>query len=124
VIFKRKRPPREFLVGQKQDIVIADTGTVFLEDNEQVTFMTPDGKEYDVARKSWGYYATPSLAGRLKSFGFRPAIMRSKSSGHCYIILVEKGKIEELYQYLRDDNQELIVWLDDYDLIQSLKITQ
>ena len=113
-------PPRKFMVGKGSKIEMTDTGSIHLQYNEQVTFKTPDGKEYDVARKSWGYYATPSLAGRLKSFNFRPALMRSKISGHCYIILVEADKLKELNQYLLDDDQEIVMWLDDFNFLQSL----
>ena len=43
---------------------------MFLRNNEQLTFR--NGKsEYDVAKKNWGYYATPSINNRLKKFKFR-----------------------------------------------------
>lgn len=117
----KRNQPRKFLVGKNSSIEMLDTGTVILEENEQVTFKTLDGKEYDVAKKNWGYYATPSLAGRLKSFNFKPALMRSKISGHCYIILVQRDKINELEKYLIDDDQEIVIWLDDFEFLKGLK---
>ena len=44
----KRNQPRKFLVGKNSSIEMLDTGTVILEENEQVTFKTLDGKEYDV----------------------------------------------------------------------------
>ena len=118
--FTTLNPPRKFRVGKGSKIEMSDTGSIFLQHDEQVTFKTTDNKEYDVARKSWGFYATPSLAGRLKSFNLRPALMRN-SSGQCYVILVETDKIKELEQYLIDEDQEIVIWLDEFEFLQSLK---
>ena len=41
-------------------------GTVYLAPNEQLTFVTENKNRYDVARKYWGFYATPSINSRLK----------------------------------------------------------
>ena len=69
--FRPQDPPREFEVGYGETIVMRDCGRVELDADEQVTFTTESGAEYDVARKSWGFYATPSLNGRLTGFGLR-----------------------------------------------------
>ena len=66
--FNKKNPPRKFKVGIKKEITIKDCGTIELQNDEQVTFLTGKSAEYDVARKSWGFYATPSINGRLKNF--------------------------------------------------------
>jgi hypothetical protein len=50
---------------------------------------TDDGKEYDVAKKDWGFYATPSMNGRLKKFGFKTAIVK-KFTWYVLYNLVEK----------------------------------
>lgn len=120
--FNKRKNPRSFKVGKELKIEITDTGNIQLEENEQVTFVTKDRKEYDVARKNWGFYATPSLAGRLNKFDFRPALMRSKISGHCYVILVEKDKLTELNEYLVDDEQEIVMWLDDFEFLKNFSI--
>src|SRR5881628_2648488 len=72
-----RNPPREFQTGRGEPIVIRDCARIRLEPDEQVTFVTPAGAEYDVARKAWGFYATPSLNGRLLNFGLRAALIRS-----------------------------------------------
>ena len=75
---KPRIPPRSFQVGNKADpVTISDCASIELSPDEQVTFRTEKGAEYDVARKSWGYYATPSLGGRLRSFGLRPALAKN-----------------------------------------------
>ena len=62
--FTPQQPPRAFQVGPTGQITLLDYGKIRLEPNEPVTFMLPEGGEYDVARKEWGFYATPSLNGR------------------------------------------------------------
>ena len=71
-------PPRRFQVsGRGVTLMLSDCGRVALEPGEQVTFTTAAGGEYDVARKDWGFYATPSTNSRLKSFGLRAALVLS-----------------------------------------------
>ncbi|HLN09267.1 MAG TPA: hypothetical protein VK281_09945, partial [Xanthobacteraceae bacterium] len=69
--FDPKVPPRVFTVGNSGPIEMRDCGMVALDADEQLTFVTERGAEYDVARKDWGFYATPSLNGRLMQFGLR-----------------------------------------------------
>ena len=52
--FRKISPAREFPVGNG-DIVISHCANLILDSDEQVTFLTGDGKEYDVVRKPWGY---------------------------------------------------------------------
>lgn len=109
--FAPKTPPRRFTVGKTRDIEISDCGCIHLEPDEQVTFTTPDGGEYDVARKDWGFYATPSLESRLPKFGLRPALARN-AAGQTFILLVEAGKEGAFARYLEDEAMHLIRWLD------------
>ena len=89
--FSPVKPPRVFPVGLGRSIRMKDCARIKLEADEQVTFTAPSGAEYDVARKSWGYYATPSMNGRLKGFGLRAVLVRN-GFGKLYLMLVEKGK--------------------------------
>ena len=86
--------------------------SINLDPDEQITFITENGNEYDVARKCWGFYATPSINGRLKTFGFKTALTQN-SFGKNYVMLVEKTKITEFYRYLEEDKLRLIEWLDE-----------
>jgi len=110
--FKEKSPPREFKIGFENQITIKDCGTVLLKIDEQLTFVTEDRKEYDVARKNWGFYATPSMNGRLKKFGFKTALVKN-SHGMYYIMLVEKNRINEFQNYLKEEKQSIEQWRDE-----------
>lgn len=110
-----KDNPREFKVGTDGHITIKDVGQIYLEPDEQVTFMTPEGAEYDLVRKDWGYYATPSVNDRLKRFGFKTALVRN-SKGQIYIMMVEKDRLESFESYLKAEANFLLQWLDEMPL--------
>ena len=110
--FDKKNPPREFLVGKEEQIVIKDCGSVSLKADEQITFITDLGKEYDVVRKDWGFYATPSINGRLRHFGFKTALVKNRHDKF-YVMLVEKEKIDEFEKYLDTEDNYLVSWLGE-----------
>jgi len=116
--FRKISPAREFPVGNG-DIVISHCANLILDTDEQVTFLTGDGKEYDVVRKPWGYYATPSLNGRLKRNGLRAGLTRSIQSGLFFVVLVDEGHSEEWSEYCANEGQELVAWLDSDDFLGS-----
>ena len=111
-------PPRAFSVAD--GISMKDCARIELEPDEQVTFLTETGAEYDVARKSWGYYATPSLNGRLARFGLRAALVKN-SSAKFYVMLVEKGREDDFAHYLSMENEHVVTWLDDDVPLQELE---
>ena len=114
--FSECNPPRCFSVGDpRNQIVIRDTGTMLLCPDEQVTFVTDEGKEYDVVRKSWGFYATPSTNGRLAKQGFKTAIVENLS-GMRYVMLIDQDKKNEFEEYCKAENQKVIMWLDEETL--------
>lgn len=104
-------PPRQFSVGKGGAITISHTADVELAPDEQVTFRTESGAETDVARKSWGFYATGSLNGRLPQCGLRPALVRN-AQARLYLMLVEKGREAEFEAYCKAENQSVLFWLD------------
>jgi len=117
---KPRIPPRSFQVGNKADpVTISDCASIELSPDEQVTFRTEKGAEYDVARKSWGYYATPSLGGRLRSFGLRPALAKNATGQH-YILLLEQGHEKQFEAYLASENLRVVCWLDDEAALAQL----
>jgi hypothetical protein len=105
-------PPRTFRVGPQGAIELRDCGRVQLEPDEQVTFTTPTGAEYDVVAKSWGFYATPSVNGRLVTFGFSSALVKS-ADGKRFVLLVDRSRRGEFDAYLAANNLTVVVWLDD-----------
>ena len=109
---KRLDPPRSFEVGRGEKVLINDCARINLAPNEQVTFVSDAGAEYDVARKDWGFYATPSTNSRLRKFGWRSALVRSPS-GQYYVFLLESGKDAEFHRYLKLESHRVICWLDD-----------
>ena len=108
--FDRKDPPRTFVVGH--NIKISDCGTVALKPDEQVTFVTEAGAEYDVVRKDWGFYATPSLNGRLLQFGLRAVLIQNRVTGRYFVLLVERSKEAEFRAYLATEKLRVVHWLD------------
>ena len=110
---ERKDPPRRFTVGNTVRFEMNDCGNVRLEPDEQVTLTTPKGGEYDVARKSWGFYATPSLNGRLPQFGLRPALVKNRGTLRQFVLLVENGSQSDFDAYCAQENLAVIAWLDD-----------
>ncbi len=107
-----KKPPRSFIVGKNNDINIEDCGSIILENNEQITFLTNDKKKWDVLRKDWGYYSTPSINNRLRKQGFRCALVKNKK-GSSYIMLVEKNKLNQFDSYLSNEENHVLMWLDE-----------
>ncbi len=108
----KNNPPRKFTVGTDKKITISDCANINLKHNEQVSFITHDNKEYDVVRKEWGFYATPSMNGRLKNQGFKTALVKNKE-GMYYIMIVEKNKTTLFENYLKEEKNYLIKWLDE-----------
>lgn len=115
-----KDPPREYVVGKAKPIRIRDCGNIALDPDEQVTFTTPAGAEYDVARKSWGFYATPSTNGRLQQFRLRAALVKN-AAGRFYVMLVEGGHELEFETYLRDEANHVVAWLDDEQTLSRIE---
>lgn len=109
---KQNDPPRRFRVGVANDIEMTDCGRVHLDENEQVTFVTESGKQHDFAAKSWGFYATPSINGRLKTQGFRTALVRNWARRY-YVMVVEAEMLDDFRDYLMREGNEVVEWLDE-----------
>jgi hypothetical protein len=118
--FEEKRPPRVFQVGNVEKFPMRDCGTLRLEADEQVTLVTESGAEYDVARKDWGFYATPSLNGRLASFGLRAVLVRNPSERY-FVLLVEKDKQAQFDAYVKSERLALVCWMDSDDKLRAIE---
>ena len=112
-------PPRVFSVGHDHAIQLKDCARLELKPDEQVTFLTESGAEYDVVRKAWGFYATPSLNRRLPKFGLRAALVKS-ADGTFYVMLVEQGKQTEFQRYLEQEHLQVVRWLDSGPVLEAL----
>lgn len=106
-----KNKPRIFRVGVEQDIEISHMADITLDANEQVTFIADGCEEFDFVRKDWGFYATPSINKRLKSFGFQTALVQNKK-GNVYVFVIQLSKKAEFEKYCRTEKQTVLMWLD------------
>jgi hypothetical protein len=99
------KKPRKFTVGIKK-ITLKDFGKIYLNNDEQLTFLK-EKSEYDIVKKSWGYYATPSVNKRLKKFNFRTFLTKNTTK-LIFIMLVHKEKMREFKTYLKDEKIKII----------------
>jgi hypothetical protein len=113
-----KEPPRTFSVGTNKSLTIKDMGRVHLEADEQLTFITESGANYDFVRKKWGFYATPSINGRLVDEGFKTALVQNRA-GRIYIMVVEDGMATEFDEYCKLEGQMVLQWLNLHPLRSS-----
>jgi hypothetical protein len=118
--FEPRQPPREFEVGFDKKGVIRDCGTMRLAPDEQITFKTDDGKEYDVTRKEWGFYAGPSLNGRLAEFSLRAVLVKNRVE-RFFVLLVERDKEEAFARYVAGEPLQIIAWLDTTESLRRLE---
>ena len=111
-----KDPPRIFNASKDGEITsIKDCASINLSPGEQVTFFTADGKETDFCRTGWGYYATPSINGRLERFHFKTALVCNNQAQY-FIMLVEDEKIDLFNEFLEKYDEKLVCWLNDDNL--------
>ncbi|WP_395453911.1 class I SAM-dependent methyltransferase (plasmid) [Azospirillum melinis] len=104
-------PPRRFSIGFGPTVTLADCGRLRLDPDEQVTCTTEAGGEYDVLRKSWGFYATSSLNGRLTRHGLR-GLLALNRLGNLFLLLVERGQETSFARYMADEGLRIVQWLD------------
>jgi len=93
---------------------MSDCGRLCLAPDEQVTFVTTAGKELDVAAKPWGFYATPSVNGRLVEQGFKTALVRNASERY-YVLVVDDDRLPEFQEYIESEGMVVVEWLDEQD---------
>lgn len=113
---ERIEPPRRFRAG---GVEISHCASVEPAADEQLTFRAPSGSELDVVRKSWGYYATPSLNRRLTGHGLRGLLALSETH-RLYLLLVETGAEDEFEAYLAEQRLRVLTWLDDDAAVDAL----
>ena len=109
---KKNNPPRKFNVGERNEITISHCADIQLDPDEQITFLSNNNREYDVVRKDWGFYATPSMNGRLRNFGFKTALVKNTNDLY-YIMIVDSSKENLFHKYIEDTKQILLEWLDE-----------
>jgi hypothetical protein len=99
---------------------LKDCAHIYLKADEQVTFITQAGAEYDVLRKSWGFYATPSLNNRLSGFGLHAALVKGHQTTY-FLMLVENAKKKEFNRYLKSHRLTVIQWMHTTAQLEKLE---
>lgn len=113
-------PPRRFDADGTGRFALTDVGSIELAPDEQLTFSSATGSEYDVARKVWGYYATSSLNSRLPTKGLRPALTRN-GAGRYFVCLVEIEGERQFEDYLQLAGMRVLGWLDDATTLNRIE---
>ncbi|MFN4312185.1 MAG: hypothetical protein ACK4FK_16495 [Ferrovibrio sp.] len=119
--FDIKSPPRRFKVGNSIQFELMDCGDLHLDPDEQVTLKTEAGAEYDVTRKDWGFYATPSLNGRLTQFGLRAVLIKNRGTGRYFVLLVERGQESGFDAYCQQENLAVVTWMDTTEALNGVE---
>jgi hypothetical protein len=107
---KIEKIERRFKVGLKKDIEIKHIANIYLNSDEQVTFFSKKKRQYDFVKKDWGYYATPSINGRLKKFNFLTCLIKNKLTKRFFILVVYKEKINLFRKYIKKEKLKIVGW--------------
>jgi len=108
---KIEKIERRFKVGLKKDIEIKHIANIYLNSDEQVTFFSKKKRQYDFVKKDWGYYATPSINGRLKKFNFLTCLIKNKLTKRFFILIVYKEKLNLFRKYIKKEKIKIVCWL-------------
>lgn len=114
-----RNTPRKFDCGDKNHTEILDYGEIHLGDSELISFVMETGQRFDVVRKSWGFHATPSINQRLKKEGFKTALVKNNLGRH-FIMLVAIQRLEEFQNFCKQQETEVMTWLDELDVMDSV----
>lgn len=91
-------------------------GFAELKNDEVLTVKINKEKEYDVARKKWGFYGTPSLNKRLLRFGLLAAITYNPNYQSYFVMIVEHDKKKTFLKYVKGEGMKVICWLNKRNL--------
>ena len=106
-----KEKPREFEV---QGVKIKDFGKLTLDKHEMISLVSASGKECDVTAMDWGFYLAPSLNARLRTQGFKTALVQNPL-GRLFLNAVEVEKMQLFQDYLTEQDSKILCWLDDWE---------
>jgi hypothetical protein len=81
---------------------------VCLNADEQVTFVIGDSK-FDVTKKDWGFYASPSIQKRCLNNGLKAAIIFQGKN--CYVVFVKKNKEKKFFSFIKKNKYNFLDWI-------------
>ena len=113
-----KKRNRKFIVGKKKNILLIDKGSIYLKKNENISIHFNKLINYDIVRKNWGFYPLPSLNKRLKNFNLKSVLVKNQKLKTFFIMLVinNKKKISEFRKYCKNENLEILLWINNKNL--------
>ena len=108
---KIKKFNRKFKPSKNSSFFITEKAKIFLENNEQITMVDKFKNEYDVVKKNWGYYATPSINKRLIKNNYHTYLVKNKINNTIFLHLVNKKKKKQFYNYLKKHKIKILKWI-------------
>jgi len=101
---KIKKKDRSWKVGEKKTINITEKIKIELDDNEQASFVEKNGNySYEVCKKNWGYYLSPSINKRMKDYNHKIYLTKDESN-KIFIMAVKSKKIQSFILYCKSEN--------------------
>jgi hypothetical protein len=109
---------RKFKVGKNKDITLLDRGSIFLDNNDNISIHFNKKINFDVAKKNWGFYPLPSINKRLKKFKLNTVLVESKNFNTYFIMIVidDKKRIMHFKNYCKKENIKIVAWLNNRNL--------
>lgn len=98
---KVKKLNRKFKPSKEFDIVINEKAKIYLQDNEQITLIDKFNNEYDIVKKPWGYYSTPSINKRLLKNNYHAYLVQNINNKTIFLFTVLKNKKEMMRKYIK-----------------------
>lgn len=98
--------PNKFL-----KIKLKHVANIYLKSDEMITFLDFKKNEYDVVKKSWGYYATPSIDKRLKKNFYETYLVKNAATNNKFIFIVNIKKKKDFKIYIKKNNIKIIKFL-------------
>ena len=102
----------------KNKVRIKHVANLYLKNDECVTIKVGKDKEYDIVKKNWGFYSTPSLNKRLIKYGFAPVIVYNPNFKTYFMQIVEKNKKKNFLKYLKSEGMKIVKWLNKKELLK------
>ena len=102
---------RKFRPSKKSGVIITEKAKIYLKHNEQITLIDNNKNQYDIVKKSWGYYSTPSINKRLKNNNHIVCIVKNIENKTFFLFSVNIKKKIEFNKYLNKNKIKVIKWL-------------
>ena len=96
-----KKVNRQFRPSKKYNLVITEKAKIYLKENEQITLVDDYKNEFDIVKKRWGYYSTPSINKRLLKNNYQIFLVQNINNKTNFIFSVIKNKKKLLKKYMK-----------------------